>query len=161
MSALRFLMLLSLAVWIGALVFFPVTAQTAFSTLPARHLAGFVVRDCLINLHLIGMTMGAIFLASSLSYNLVLRGRAATFSLAHVFVATMIVLTAISQFEIIPRMDLLRASAVDIGALAASNPIRAHFDSLHVWSTRIEFLVLALGLLALYFTSRQLASSRS
>ena len=161
MSALRFLMLLSLAVWIGALVFFPVTAQTAFSVLPSTHLAGPVVRDSLTKLHWIGMTMGAVFLGTSLGYNFVLRGRAAVFSLAHIFVAAMIVLTAISQFEIIPHMDLLRSSSEDIGTLAATDPIRVQFDSLHTWSTRIEFAVLVLGLLALYFTSKQLASSRS
>ena len=39
MSFLRFLMLLSLIVWLGGLIFFPVVAQTAFSVLPAQHLA--------------------------------------------------------------------------------------------------------------------------
>jgi hypothetical protein len=44
MAFLRFLMLLSLVAWIGGLIFFPVVAQTAFSVLPTRQLAGLVVR---------------------------------------------------------------------------------------------------------------------
>jgi hypothetical protein len=44
MAFLRFLMLLSLVTWIGGLIFFPVVAQTAFSVLPTRQLAGLVVR---------------------------------------------------------------------------------------------------------------------
>jgi len=56
-------------------------------------------------------------------------------------------------------MDSLRGQAGEIAALPVSDPIRAQFDSLHVWSTRIEFLVLLLGLMALYFTSRRLVST--
>src|SRR5579863_3311223 len=41
MSLLRFLMLLSLIVWIGGLILFAfVVAPTAFALLPTRHLAG-------------------------------------------------------------------------------------------------------------------------
>jgi hypothetical protein len=47
MNLLRFLMLLALAVWIGALVFFPVVAQISFFALPSVHLAGLVVRNSL------------------------------------------------------------------------------------------------------------------
>ena len=41
MSILRFLMLLSLTVWLGGIIFFSfVVAPTAFSVLPTRHMAG-------------------------------------------------------------------------------------------------------------------------
>ena len=66
MSFLRFLMLLSLIVWLGGLIFFPVVAQTAFSVLPTRHLAGSVVGRSLGILHWMGMVSGVVFLASSL-----------------------------------------------------------------------------------------------
>src|SRR5205814_1996894 len=69
MSVLRFLMLLSLAVWLGALIFFPILAQTSFSVLPSTHLAGLVVRDSLLKLHWMGFASGVVFLASSLIYN--------------------------------------------------------------------------------------------
>ena len=52
MPFLRFLMLLSLVVWIGGLIFFAfVLAPTAFSVLPTSHLAGNVVGRALGKLH--------------------------------------------------------------------------------------------------------------
>jgi len=75
-------------------------------------------------------------------------------------VLTMLALTAISQFKIIPSMDTLRASAGEIASLSADSPIRLQFDSLHAWSTRIEETVLVLSLIVLYSTSRRIGSSQ-
>ena len=55
MNFLRFLMLLAIAIWLGALIFFPVVAQISFTALPSPHLAGLVVRNSLIALHWMGM----------------------------------------------------------------------------------------------------------
>ena len=81
-------------------------------------------------------------------------------SLSHILIGLMLVLTAISQFRIIPRMESLRLAAGEINQLATSDPIRAQFESLHVWSTRVEGAVLVLGIILLYFTSRRLATVR-
>ena len=44
MAILRFLMFLSLTVWIGGIIFLSfVEAPTAFSVIPSRHMAGTVV----------------------------------------------------------------------------------------------------------------------
>jgi hypothetical protein len=159
MSFLRFLMLLSLIVWVGGLIFFPVVAGTAFSVLPSAHLAGLVVRRSLILLHWMGIVSGAVFLVSSMLYNRMTTGAARIFAGRHVLICLMLVLTLISQFSIIPRMDTLRASLETIGSgeiasVPADNAIRIEFEFLHVWSTRIEGGVLILGLLAAYLTSR-------
>jgi uncharacterized membrane protein len=70
MSFLRFLMLLSLVVWIGGLIFFAfVLAPSAFAILPTRHIAGNLVGRTLGVLHWMGIFSGLIFLASSLLYN--------------------------------------------------------------------------------------------
>jgi Domain of unknown function (DUF4149) len=161
MNFFRFLMLLSLSIWLGALVFFPVVAQTSFSSLPSPHLAGLVVRSSLIKLHWIGIACGVLFFACALLYNRFTIGYARPFSLSHLAAVCMLGLTAASQFLIIPRMDTLRVQAGEIAALSSDNPIRQSFDSLHAWSTRLEFMVLLLGLVLLYMTSRRLASSRS
>ncbi len=161
MNVLRFLMLLSLAVWLGGLIFFPILAQTSFSVLPSTHLAGLVVRDSLLKLHWMGFASGLVFLASSLIYNRTLFGRTRIFGMSHILVIIMLALTTISQFRMIPRMDTLRTSAGEIGSLAANNPLRLEFDSLHAWSTRLEETVLLLGLVALYSTSRRIASPQS
>jgi hypothetical protein len=161
MSVLRFLMLLALSVWLGGLVFFPVVAQTSFTALPSSHLAGFVVRGSLIKLHWIGLGCGVAFLACSLLYNRLTFAQARVFGLSHVAVGCMLTLTAVSQFSIIPRMDALRAQAGEIATLSPDSSIRLSFDSLHAWSTHLESIVLLLGLVSLYMTSRRLASSRA
>ena len=82
-------------------------------------------------------------------------------ALSHILVLVMLMLTALSQFRIIPQMESLRIAAGEINALAPSDPVRLQFDSLHVWSTRIEGTVLVLGLFFLYLTSRRFATSHA
>ena len=156
MNFLRFLLLLSLAVWIGALIFFPLVAQTSFSILPSTHEAGLVVGAALIKLHWMGMASGLVFLVCSLAYARLALGRAGIFALAELLVVFMLVLTAVSGFVIIPRMDSLRASAGEMSSLPLSNPVRAHFDTLHAWSVRTEEAVLVLGMVALYSVASRL-----
>jgi uncharacterized membrane protein len=154
MSFLRFLMLLSLVIWIGGLIFFAfVLAPTAFTVLPTTHLAGNVVGRSLGKLHWIGIVSGIVYLLSSLLYSRFTDGTAHLFALRHVLLCLMLALTLISQFGIIPRMDVLRASLGDVNAAPIDNPQRVQFDALHVWSTRVEGSVLLLGLLAVYLTA--------
>jgi hypothetical protein len=68
----------------------------------------------------------------------------------------MLALTLISQFGIMPRMDTLRASLGEVSSVPLDNPERIQFDSLHVWSTRVEGAVLLLGLVVVYLTAQQL-----
>jgi uncharacterized membrane protein len=158
MSFLRFLMLLSLICWIGGLVFFAfVLAPTAFNipdVLPNTHLAGNVVGRALGKLHWIAIFSGIVFLTSSLLYSRFTDGTAHVFAARHVLLCLMLALTLISQFGIIPRMDVLRASLGDVKAAAIDNPERVQFDALHVWSTRVEGAVLLLGLVVVYLTAR-------
>ena len=51
-------------------------------------------------------------------------------------------------------MDVLRASLGDVRSAPIDNPERIQFDSLHMWSTRVEGAVLLLGLLVVYMTAR-------
>ncbi len=150
-------MLLSLIVWIGALIFFPVVAQTAFSVLPTRHLAGSVVGRSLGILHWMGIISGLVFLGSSLLYSRLGEGTAHGFAARNVLVCLMLTLTLISQFGIIPRMDTLGASIGEIDSAPTENPARLQFDALHRWSTRVESGVLLLGLVVAYLTARSLA----
>lgn len=158
MSFLRFLMLLSLVCWIGGLIFFAfVLAPTAFSipdVLPNTHLAGNVVGRALGKLHWIAIISGIVFLISSLLYSRLVDGTVHVFAARHVLLCLMLALTLISQFGIIPRMDVLRASLGEVSAVPVDNPERVQFDALHVWSTRVEGAVLLLGLIVVYFTAR-------
>jgi uncharacterized membrane protein len=156
MSFLRFLMLLSLVAWIGGLIFFAfVLAPTVFApgVLPNTHLAGNIVGRSLSKLHWIAIVSGVIFLASSLLYSRLNDGTAHIFALRHVLICGMLALTLLSQFWIIPRMDVLRASVTDFTTVPLDNPDRMQFDALHAWSTRVESGVLLLGLVAVYVTA--------
>jgi uncharacterized membrane protein len=157
MSFLRFLMLLSLICWIGGLVFFAfVVAPTAFSVLPSTHLAGNVVGRALGKLHWIGIVSGIVFLGSSLLYSRLVDGTPHVFAARHVLLCLMLALTLISQFGIIPRMDVLRASLGEVRSVPIDNPERVQFDALHAWSTRVESVVLLLGLVVVCLTAQQL-----
>src|SRR5579862_1727624 len=159
MSFLRCLMLLAVVVWLGGLIFFAfVVAPAAFAVLPTRHLAGNMVGRTLGVLHWMGIFSGAIFLVSSILYSQLTRGLPHLFALRNVLVILMLVLTLVSQFGIIPRMDTLRASIGEIDSVPPDNPARMQFDALHVWSTRLEGGVLILGLVLTYLTASAFAS---
>jgi uncharacterized membrane protein len=157
MSFLRFLMLLSLVVWIGGLIFFAfVLAPTAFSipsVLPNTHLAGNVVGRTLSKLHWLGIFSGIVYLISSLLYRRFTEGTAHVLALRHLLLCLMLALTLISQFGIIPRMDVLRASLGDVNTAPIDNPQRVQFDALHRWSTSVEGAVLLVGLGVVYLTA--------
>ena len=154
MPFLRFLMLLSLVVWIGGLVFFAfVLAPTAFQVLPNTHLAGNVVGRALGKLHWLAVFSGIVFLISSLLYNRVTQGSPHLFAARHVLIVVMLALTLFSQYWIIPHMDTLRATVSDFAAVPLNDPARVQFDTLHAWSTRVEGAVLVLGLVAVYLTA--------
>lgn len=147
MTWLKALMLLCLIVWIGGIIFFAfVLAPTVFTVLPTRELAGNVVNPSLGKLHWMGLFSGLLFLLCSLIYN---RQRYAQFralSSVHVLIAAMLLLTAISQFDITPRMSTLRSQMRVIDTVPVSDSRRIEFNRLHVWSTRAEGGVLLLGL---------------
>ena len=156
MSFLRFLMLLSLVVWIGGIIFFSfVVAPTVFSVLPTRHLAGSVVNRSLGALHWMGILSGVVFLLSSMLYSRLSVGSLQPLAARHVLIVLMLLLTLASQFGISPKMSTLRSSMAEIDTVPLTNPSRMQFDALHVWSVRLEGGVFFLGLIAVYFTARR------
>jgi len=151
-------MLLSLIVWLGGLIFFAfVVAPAAFSVLPTRHLAGNVVARSINGLHWMGIVAGVVYLLGSFLYARITTGTSHLLAARNVIIILMLVLTLISQFGIIPRMDALRASIGEIDSVPPDNPVRMQFDALHVWSTRLEGGVLLLGLVAAYLTANAFA----
>jgi hypothetical protein len=153
------LVYLVLGLWLGALVFFgAVLAPIAFSQLPPLfatpaagiHAAGMVVGGSLVRLHWIGLFCGLIFLVVSV----VARAHYRTIIPQALLVLVMMLLTAYSQFSIIPRMDTARDSVGgNVDAVAANNPGRQIFDRLHQRSVHVEGLVLLCGLGALVATA--------
>jgi hypothetical protein len=155
MSILRSLMILSLVVWLGGVIFLAVTAQTAFSVLPSRQLAGSVVGASITKLHWMGLFSGIIYLISSLAYSRLHSGSFHPLAANHILILLMLALTMVSQWGITPRMHALRVSVGEIDNVALNDPARVQFNRLHVWSEQVEKAVLILGLVVIYLTARQ------
>jgi hypothetical protein len=159
MSFIRFLMVLSLVVWIGGIIFFAfVVAPTVFrpNILPSHQLAGNVVSRSLVLLHGMAIACGIVFVATSMINSVVVNGSAEPFALRHLLVYLMILLTLISMFGVGARMEALKKDMVMIDQVPADDARRVEFNRLHVWSTRLEGSVLLLGLTVIFLTARRM-----
>lgn len=159
MSFLRFLIVLSLVVWMGGLMFLAfVEAPTAFTPglLPTRHMAGSIVGHSLDLLHYMGIASGILFLVSSMLYSRMSTGDAKPLAGRHLLIILMLLLTLISQYAISPKMHAIRAEVGVIDNVPLDNPLRREFDRLHVWSEKFEEAVLLLGLVTIYATAQAL-----
>jgi hypothetical protein len=152
-TLIRTLLLLSLIVWLGAEIFFPVVAQVTFTQLrPNTHDARLIVGSLLRILHGMGLVCGVVLvalLALAPAWG-IFRPRLALAAIG--LVVAMIGLTAYSQFGIIPAMERDRLAAggvVDNAAL--DDPARVHFETLHTRSERVEGVVILLGIVVVAF----------
>lgn len=141
---LRILRLYPLALWVGGEVFFVVTAGIAFRVLPDAHTAGLLVRSALPALQWIALGSGIVYLLTTLGLLTTDRRLRLTELL---LVAAMLVLTLISQFSVIPRMERDRLSlGGDVATAPATDPARLDFDRLHKLSVNLEGAILIGGL---------------
>ena len=147
-GTLRFVRVLALGAWIGAIVYFAaVVTQGAFAVLPSRDEAGLLVRFTLGGLHVMGLIAAAIFVVASIALHKSLR---AFIELAVLGVILMAALTIVSQNYVIPEMAVLRGQMGSVDATPSNDPRRAEFDKLHGVSVDIESGVLLIGLVSLY-----------
>ncbi|MBZ5567388.1 MAG: DUF4149 domain-containing protein [Acidobacteriia bacterium] len=155
MSVLRFFMLLSMAIWVGGIIFFSfVVAPALFSILPTRHLSGLVVTRTLGSLHWMGVVCGGVFLICSTFEAYRTSGSVKASVAPDLLVFGMVVITLISQIGVSPKMAALRAEMGEIDKIPAADPRRVAFNHLHQWSTSLEVIVLLLGLTTLYVIAR-------
>jgi len=153
-TILRFLEVLALGTWVGAIVFLSfVVAPGAFATLATREQAGAVVGMALTRLHILGYVAGALALAAR-----GLRLRSASALIGPVGIAIILMLMLVSQQFISARMADLRAQMAaahgSIDATPKDDTLRVEFGRLHGASTLMELAVLLLGLTALFFVVR-------
>jgi len=159
MSFIRYLMLLSLVIWIGGLIFFAfVMAPALFNPaiLPTRQLAGNVVSRTLGVLHWMGICCGVVYAITSMVDARAVNGVAEPFAARNLLIYAMIILTLVSIFGVAARMEDLKRQMVVIDNVPPDDARRVEFNRLHVWSTRIEGTVLVLGLALLYLTARKM-----
>ncbi len=139
MSFLRYLMLLSLVIWIGGLIFVAfVLAPTVFAVLPTRQLAGNVVSRSLGIMHWMAISCGVIFAVTSMIDSRMVNGVADPFAARNLLICAMIILTLVGMFGIASRMLVLRQQMGVIDDVPLDDARRVEFNRLHEWSTRIE-----------------------
>ena len=155
-TLLRALLALSLIVWLGAEVFFPIVAIITFRTLrPDTHTAGTIVVQLLWILHGMGLVSGMVALsvmALAPAWG-IYKPHAVLAPMA--LVVAMIAFTLYSQYVIIPAMERDRIAAG--GAIDVANPTgatTAHFNKLHNRSELVEEAVLLLGLATVVLMAR-------
>jgi uncharacterized membrane protein len=154
MTLLRGVMLLTLVVWVGGIIFFAfVLAPTVFRVLPTPELAASIVSRSLTILHWMGIISALGFLTCSLLYSRAKYARAQPFALVNLLVLIMLILTLVSQFGITPKMQIVRGEMTRIHS--PQDPLRVEFDKLHAWSTRLESGVLFLGVIVVASTARR------
>ncbi len=159
MTFLRYLKLLSLALWIGSFFFFAlVVAPALFAILPSRQLAGMVVSRCLANLHWIGIVCGLIFLLGSVLLAL-LQGGQGPFQPRDLLLVVMIAITLSLHFGIERHMNAMRTEMGVIDQVPHDDPRRIEFNRLHIWSTRMEGSVFVFGLVLFFLEVRAQAAN--
>jgi hypothetical protein len=146
-TLIRTLLFLSLIVWLGAEIFFPIVAAITFTQLKSdTHQAGTIVGQLLRILHGMGLVAGIVAVALLLLTPAlgIFKPKSVLASLA--LLLAMIGLTAYSQYGIIPAMERDRVAAGGvIDAAPEDSPARVDFNALHRRSTDVEGAVVLLG----------------
>lgn len=144
--------------WVGGLAFFAfVVAPVAFQRLPSAHEAGIVVGGTLQILHWIGLVGGVVFCLCTITlwFKAEVPARVG-FAIEIVLSGIMLLVTAYSQFRIIPAMEQDRIAAGGaIETADKSSPARIDFQSLHVLSERLEGLVFFCGVGVILMLARE------
>lgn len=151
-SFARFLIILALVVWVGGIIFFSsVVAPALFSILPKPEFAAAVVGLSLTELHRIGLVCGVVL------FVLTFLIRPRKVRVVRTLVGLMILLTAISQFVVMPQMRHIRELVGgSIEALPLNDAGRAAFDRLHQFSVGLEAATLVAGLVVIGLISQHL-----
>jgi Domain of unknown function (DUF4149) len=151
--ALKFVRVLALAGWVGAIVYFAaVVTEGSFRVLASREQAGLLVGFTLGGLHTMGLIAAATFIVASVALSKELKALVAPTVLGVILMA---LLTLASEYRVMPRMAQLRSQMGSVDTTPASDRRRAEFDRLHGVSVDVEGSVLVIGLIALFLTVRQ------
>jgi Domain of unknown function (DUF4149) len=155
---LRALRLYAMVAWVGGLGFFAfVVAPVAFHSLGSAHEAGLVVGGTLRVLHWIGLIGGVVFcLATGWLWLWAEVPARVGFVRQLALTVLMLLVTAYSQFWILPAMEVDRALAGgEVETASLENAGRVDFERLHALSEKLEGLILLCGLGVVFALSRE------
>ena len=149
---LRFIYLLSVALWIGGMAFFSfLAAPSIFKVLP-REEAGRVVSDILPKYYWQGIICGAIALATSVAlgmrerWNILLIVRT-------IMIGVMVIGVLYSVVILQPKIQAVKAQITSFESLSPTDPMRLEFGRLHGRSFSVNAAVLLLGVIVVFITA--------
>ena len=146
--------LLLLGLWLGAAVFFIGIAQIAFSVLPQRELAGAVVGGDLALLNYSGLAVATLLILSSMV-------GVSNLNKFWLWIERFLLLLlgagcAAGQFLIGFWLSSVRAQmGRPIDELAADDPLKIQFNTLHEYSVWILFTAMIAALIAFFIISNR------
>lgn len=147
--------LLLLAIWLGAAIFFIGVAQSSFSVLPNRELAGLVVSRTLMILNVSGLAIGLLLILTSL----VVRREASRFWLwlERFLLLVVAAACAIGQFVIAIWLQFTKAQmgGKPIDEVAVDDPLRIQFNNLHQYSEWVLMAAMVAALLAFFIIANR------
>ena len=153
-TIIRALVWIALVLWLGGLLFFPVTAAAAFGTIADTHAAGTIVAKCLATLHHEGLVAGC-WIVLFLLLGIVLRVYCRSMIIGVVVTLVMLGFAAYSQFSIIPAWSTTGSPpAAPSTRYPAPDPLHADFDRLHGVSVHVEEAVMLAGVVLLILLAR-------
>jgi uncharacterized membrane protein len=149
---LRFIYLLSIALWIGGMAFFSfLAAPSIFKMLP-REEAGKVVSDIFPKYYWQGLICGAIALVASVAlgmrerWNILLIVRT-------IMIGVMVIGILYSVVILQPKIQAVKAQITSFESLAPTDPLRLEFGRLHGRSFSVNAAVLLLGVIVVFITT--------
>ncbi len=154
MKFLSDIRLLLLGIWLGAAVFFIGVAQAAFAVVPQRELAGNVVGRSLTILNIAGLSIAVILILSSL----VGSGKVNKIWLwvERFLLLVVAAACAVGQFVIGTWLSLIRGQlGRPIDEVAADDPLRIQFNTLHEYSVWVLFAGMVAALIAFFIIANR------
>lgn len=153
------LRILLLVLWLGAAIFFSfAVAQSAFAVLPSRELAGTLVNRTLAIINYSGLIIGLILLATSF-FNKQNANRVKLL-IERILLILLTAACAVGQFVIGARLHSLREQiGRPIDEIAANDPLRVAFNSLHGYSVIILMTAMIAAAAAFFLFVRKIAGN--
>jgi len=144
--------LLLLGLWLGGAVFVIASAQSAFSLVPQREIAGSIVGANLSLLNLAGIAIGVLLLLTSTVGSKYV-GKVSIW-LERFLLLVLAGACAAGQFVIGFWMSAIRAQlGKPIDEIAADDPLRQQFDVLHEYSVWVMLTAIGASLIAFFLIS--------
>jgi hypothetical protein len=161
LAALRFLELLSLGLWLGAMVFLAFfVAPAAFAVLATREQAGNLVGFLLPRLYVLGIVCGIVFGAALVVEQRLSGGGLRALVVPLVLVGVTVVLILLSHFWLGGQLAALRAEMTatfgSVDQTPVGNALRQRFGRLHGFSSLLLTAEMLLVLALLALTARRL-----